>query len=627
MLLATAGMGVAAVTVPFVAVGDPGNPRDTSGHGSVGYAYRISATEITRSQYATFLNAVATVNASGLYVPGMGITQSGLSGYYTYSAADGNKPLAFVDWYTALRFVNWLHNGQPVGLPGPGTTEDGAYTFSGPFSAGGRNAGARFFLPSEDEWFKAAYYQGGPDGDYTLYPTRSDSLPAASLPPGSGNSANYANVAAAGPTAVGAYAASRSFYGTFDQAGNLWEWIETPDADGIPILRGGCFEDYETLLQSWYRDSEDPRSATAYTGFRVAAAPAGQSVNRAPVTVADSYVLNAGTTLQIAAPGLLANDVDADGDALSVVKSGDPAYGALALNANGAFTYTPAAGYSGPDSFSYKANDGKVDGPVVAVTLTVLPASANRAPVTVADSYGLNAGTTLSIAAPGLLANDTDADGDALTAVKVSNPMHGTLTLNANGAFTYAPAAGYSGPDSFSYKANDGSVNGSAVTVTLTVRPSAAVFTLTVRSGNGDGSYAPGTVVAIKARDAEPGYVFSRWTGNTDGVAQVTAALTTVTMPGANVLLAATYKAIPAAPFLITRAEWKSEDRELRVSGNGPAGKKVVINALEGPVLGSVTINNDGKWDLRVDGVRPRPTRVRAVCGRVVRMADVEIED
>jgi hypothetical protein len=84
----------------------------------------------------------------------MGITQAGMSGYHTYSAADGNKPVAFVSWYNALRFVNWLHNGQPSGARGPATTEDGAYTFSGPSAPGGRNAGARFFLLRQNTLFE-----------------------------------------------------------------------------------------------------------------------------------------------------------------------------------------------------------------------------------------------------------------------------------------------------------------------------------------------------------------------------------------------------------------------------------------------------------------------------------------
>ena len=93
----------------------------------------------------------------------------------------------------------------------------------------------------------------------------------------------------------------------------------------------------------------------------------------------------------------------------------------------------------------------------------------NDAPVAVADSYSLSEDTSLTVAAPGVLGNDTDVDGDALTAVLVTGPAHGTLTLNADGSFTYTPAADYNGPDSFTYKANDGAWTPRVPTVTLTV--------------------------------------------------------------------------------------------------------------------------------------------------------------
>src|SRR6185436_3493616 len=136
-------------------------------------------------------------------------------------------------------------------------------------------------------------------------------------------------------------------------------------------------------------------------------------------------------------------------------------------NPNGLFTYTPAANYNGPDSFTYKANDGTDDSNVVTVSITVNPMG--DAPVAVADSYGVNEDATLTVAVAGVLGNDTDTDGNALTAVLVSDVAHGTLALNGNGGFTYTPAANYSGPDSFTYKANDGTADSNTVTVTITV--------------------------------------------------------------------------------------------------------------------------------------------------------------
>ncbi|MES2098160.1 MAG: Ig-like domain-containing protein, partial [Pseudomonadota bacterium] len=192
-------------------------------------------------------------------------------------------------------------------------------------------------------------------------------------------------------------------------------------------------------------------------------------VNDAPVGVADSYTTAEDTTLTIAAAGVLANDTDVDGNALSAVLVAGPTHGSLTLNANGSFSYTPAANYNGADSFTYKPNDGTADGNTVTVSLTVTPV--NDAPVAVADSYSLVSDTTLTIAAAGVLANDTDVDGNALSAVLVAGPVHGSLTLNADGSFAYTPTAGYSGGDSFTYKPNDGSADGNTVTVALTVTP------------------------------------------------------------------------------------------------------------------------------------------------------------
>src|SRR6185369_15812284 len=130
----------------------------------------------------------------------------------------------------------------------------------------------------------------------------------------------------------------------------------------------------------------------------------------------------------------------------------------LTLHADGSFVYTPTANYHGPDSFTYKANDGSADSDPATVTLTVQPV--NDAPVAANDSYTVNEDQVLTVAVgQGVLFNDTDIDGDNLAAVPVVNPTHRTLTLHADGSFVYTPTANYHGPDSFTYKANDGSAD------------------------------------------------------------------------------------------------------------------------------------------------------------------------
>src|SRR5437762_1890048 len=155
------------------------------------------------------------------------------------------------------------------------------------------------------------------------------------------------------------------------------------------------------------------------------------------------------------APGVLANDSDSDGDTLSVTLVSQPAHGTLTLNSNGSFSYTPATNYNGPDSFSYRASDGQTSSGTATVTILVDP-PVNDAPVAVDDSYTTAEDTTLNLAAPGVLANDSDVDGNPLSVALVSSPAHGTLALNSNGSFSYTPAVNYNGADSFTYQANDG---------------------------------------------------------------------------------------------------------------------------------------------------------------------------
>ena len=190
MLLAYSSMGVKAsaeVVIDWVEVGDPGNLEHTvtakdgtSGYGAVDYTFRIGEFEVTNAQYVEFLNAVSAADTNNLYESRMnstmwgGITQSGSDGSYTYTTKPnmGNKPVVFLSWFSAARFTNWLHNGQPIGLQNATTTEDGAYTFSGFETVGPRNPGAQIFLPNEHEWHKAAFYEPGAvteDGDEWWY--------------------------------------------------------------------------------------------------------------------------------------------------------------------------------------------------------------------------------------------------------------------------------------------------------------------------------------------------------------------------------------------------------------------------------------------------------------------------
>lgn len=187
--------------------------------------------------------------------------------------------------------------------------------------------------------------------------------------------------------------------------------------------------------------------------------------NQVPSAAGNSYTTPHRQTLTVGAPGLLGNDTDSDGDSLSAVLVQAPANGSLTLNSDGSFTYTAIANYAGTDSFTYKVSDGIADSSAASVTINVT----NVAPVASGNIFGVHADTPLSLGAPGVLGNDTDADGDALSAILVSGPSSGTLTLGSGGSFVYTPNTGFVGSDSFTYKANDGIANSGVVTVTLNV--------------------------------------------------------------------------------------------------------------------------------------------------------------
>jgi VCBS repeat-containing protein len=192
-------------------------------------------------------------------------------------------------------------------------------------------------------------------------------------------------------------------------------------------------------------------------------------VNDLPIAVNDEYTTDEDQTLTISAPGMLENDTDAENDPLTSILVSGPANGTLIANADGSFTYTPNADFNGVDGFSYKVSDGSGESDVATVTINVT--SINDAPTSVDDSYTTDEDTTLTIAATGVLANDTDIEGDSLTATLVTGPSNGTVTLNADGSFEYIPNANFHGTDTFTYTAADASANSAEATVTITINP------------------------------------------------------------------------------------------------------------------------------------------------------------
>jgi formylglycine-generating enzyme required for sulfatase activity len=253
----------------FVTIGNPNNVADTTGSpnpaGSVAYTYNLGKHEVSRDM-------ITKANAAG----SLGITMADMSSF------GGNgllKPATGISWYEAAKYVNWLNTS---------TGGTAAYKFSGStfqlWSAGDagynasnmfRNSLAKYWLPSSNEWYKAAY--GNPNGTWNNYATGSDSVPTAVAGGTAANTAVYNN-GTDGPADIN-NAGGLSGYGTMGQGGNVWEWNETAydgtnnTAGEIRDLRGGSWVGSLLLLDASYRDVVNPSNENVSFGFRVASVP------------------------------------------------------------------------------------------------------------------------------------------------------------------------------------------------------------------------------------------------------------------------------------------------------------------------------------------------------------------
>jgi len=297
-----------SIIMSYVTVGNPNNapdPATGSLYGSVSYTYEIGQYDVTDSQYCTFLNDVDPTGANtlALYKPApqddegspqrnaeYGVTfNPGAANGSKYSVKSGyaNMPVVNVDYWDALRFVNWMNNGE-----GSTSTETGAYMLLGGSTDGNgrpgnwesvtRNAGAAVWLPSENEWYKAAYYDPA-RSTYSKYATQSDTAPGNVIGSGT-NEANYPtangffsvtqnsrhNSNQNYLTATGTFSGSKSHYGTYDQSGDVINWCDTVVASHSPVLRGGAWDCTSSYLSSSGGVGERPTAPGPDVGFRVA---------------------------------------------------------------------------------------------------------------------------------------------------------------------------------------------------------------------------------------------------------------------------------------------------------------------------------------------------------------------
>ena len=289
----------ASISIELVNVGNAGNAADpATGYGAVSYDYDIGKYDVTIGQYTAFLNAVDVngTNPNGIYNTAMGtdLNVAGIS--FTAEAAAGskyavmtnggnsaNRPITYVSWFDAARFSNWLQNGQ-----GSGSTETGAYALNGAMSGIiTKNANATFWIPSKDEWYKAAYYDPNKAGGagYWLYPTMSNTEPGNAPGTGGANQANcntgvYAvttnplySASENYLTDVGAFSGSGSAYGTYDQGGNVYQWTDQVSGSFRGLCGGSWYGSTSFLLSYNSNGCGEPTYEGNEFGFRVASVP------------------------------------------------------------------------------------------------------------------------------------------------------------------------------------------------------------------------------------------------------------------------------------------------------------------------------------------------------------------
>ena len=298
--LTAAHAGPVSIATSFV--GDPGNVADSAlnsglgsdpttgtGAGAVSYGYNIGTYDVTLNQYCAFLNAVAAIDPNAHWSSAndptsAGISRSGSPGSFRYSViGSGQRPVTYVNWYSAARFCNWLTNGQ-----GSGGTETGVYTLTLSKTISGIlpadhsalvGTGTKWFLPTEGEWYKAAYYNAT-GSSYYKYPFQSNTRPTVNLPALlDSNSGNFYNgvyavsQSATFPTSnaltdVGAYPNALCPYGLYDMGGDVYQWTETLEGSDR-VLRGQGWVGNGGLAAS-ERGSPTPTIGGSNVGFRVA---------------------------------------------------------------------------------------------------------------------------------------------------------------------------------------------------------------------------------------------------------------------------------------------------------------------------------------------------------------------
>ena len=359
-----------------------------------------------------------------------------------------------------------------------------------------------------------------------------------------------------------------------------------------------------------------------------------ESVSDAPVATADSYSVDENNELTVSATdGVLDNDTDADGDSLSITLVTDVSYGDLTLNDDGSFSYTPDVNFAGTDSFTYYVSDGSLTSSTVTVTITVN--EGEDVPVAATDAYTVDEDNVLTVdATNGVLANDTDDDGDTLKAVLYTSPSHGTLTLNDDGSFVYTPNADYYGTDTFVYYASDDTFESSQITVTITINAVndtpvgvADTYTvdedgeLTVSASEGllanDSDVDSDSLAAVLVGGPTNGTLTLNDDGsfsyepdeNFNGTDTFTYYVTDGSLNSSEITVTITVNSVNDAPVAQEDAYTATEDNTLTIDAdNGVLANDTDVDSdtlevvlVDGPANGTLTLNDDGSFSYEPD--------------------------
>ena len=381
---------------------------------------------------------------------------------------------------------------------------------------------------------------------------------------------------------------------------------------GAVVLNGdGSFSytpnaDYNGADSFTYTVSDGIKSKAAKVTLTI------NSVNDAPAAVDDTATLSEDTPTAIA---VLGNDTDIDRDPLSVLNATTPGHGSVDLGQNNTITYTPAADYNGPDSFTYTVTDGHGGNTTATVALTITPV--NDPPVAGADNFTTKEDTPLT---DNVLTNDTDVDADPLTAIISTQPTHGGLSFNSDGSFTYTPTADYNGADGFTYTVSDGGQNTTGA-VTITVNPvndppvagddSATLdedtsTVISVLGNDSDTENDPLSVVGAAAPGhgsvslGEDGTITYTPVANYNGADSFVYTVTDGNGGDTTATVSLTINPVNDPPVAVT--DNYSVDENKQLTGNVKAndtdadGDALTVGVVTGPAHGSLALNPDGSF-------------------------------